>query len=86
MEKILFFDDLNYYNDNTEIIAYLLNFIIVYFYAHNLIYFTYYLYNFIFNNFGIIKKEILNNKILNNKFIIMIFTNIFVKFVRIIFN
>ncbi len=77
MEKILFLDNLNLYTSNTEIISYLLNFIIVYFYAHNLVYFYYYLYIFIFNNFSIIK-----NIFLNNKFIIMFLLNLFVQFVR----
>jgi len=77
MEKILFLDNLNLYTSNTEIIAYLLNFIIIYFYAHNLVYFYYYLYFFIFNNFSIIK-----NIFLNNKFIVMFLLKLFVQFVR----
>ena len=77
MEKILFLDDLNLYTSNTEIIAYLLNFIIVYFYTYNLIYLIYLIYFLIFNNFSIIK-----NRFLNNKFIVMFLMNLFVKFFR----
>lgn len=77
MDKILIFDDLIFNNSNTEIIAYLLNFIIVYFYTHHITYFAYYFYSYIYNNFGIIKQ-----RLFNSKFIYMILINIVLKFVK----
>ena len=72
MDKILILDDINCFNCNTEIIAYLLNFIIVYFYTYNITSIAYNLYSYFFNYISINKIQ----QLFSSKTIYIILINI----------